>query len=153
MDSSRLVLTAMTMETALNLVWLGVTLAVLGLWRFRWAGSRRKPGHDVRLEAVAMICILALLFPVISLTDDLHPEVVPVEAASSKRSLCLLTASSAHAGSQVSSSSPQPFVFLNLRQSPAPIELAFAGYLSDFQAAQRLSADGSRPGRAPPSLT
>lgn len=142
----------MTMETALNLVWLVVTLAVLGLWRFRWTGARRKPGHDVRLEAVAMICILALLFPVISLTDDLHPEVVPVEASSSKRSLCLLAAPSTHAGSSAQTSSPQHFVFFNSRNLSARFELAFAGYVSDLRATHPFSAARVSPGRAPPSL-
>lgn len=142
----------MTMETVLNLVWLGVTLAVLGLWRFRWTGARRKPGHDVRLEAVAMVCILALLFPVISLTDDLHPEVVPVEAASSKRALRLLAAPSAHAGSQAQTSSPQQFVFDNLRQSSARIVLAFAASVSDIPVVQPLLANRLNTGRAPPQL-
>ena len=140
------------METVLNLVWLGVTLSALWLWRFRWTGARRKPGHDVRLEAVAMICILALLFPVISLTDDLHPEVVPVEAASSKRSLCLLAAPSAHAGRPAQTSSPQQFAFFNLRESPAAVELAFAGHVSDVHAELPLSAFKVSRGRDPPSL-
>lgn len=144
--------TAMTMETALNLVWLGVTLAVIWLWRFRWTGARRKPGHNVRLEAVAMICILALLFPVISLTDDLHPEVVPAEASSSKRSLCLLAAPGAHANGQVQTSSPQQFILFSFRNLSARIELAFAGYVSDLCIAHPLSTARVNSGRAPPSL-
>ena len=40
-----------------------------------------------------MVCVLALLFPVISLTDDLHPETVAVDAASGKRNACLIAAS------------------------------------------------------------
>lgn len=142
----------MTMETVLNLVWLGVTLATLWLWRFRWTGARRKPGHDVRLEAVAMICILALLFPVISLTDDLHPEVVPVEASSSKRSLCLLAAPSAHGNSQAHTSSPQQYVFFTSHELTARIELAFAGYVSDIRLVHALSAVSVSSSRAPPSL-
>jgi hypothetical protein len=45
------------------------------------------------MEAAAMVCFLALLFPVISLTDDLHPETVAVDAASGKRNACLIAAS------------------------------------------------------------
>jgi hypothetical protein len=48
------------------------------------------------MEAVAMVCVLALLFPVISLTDDLHPETVAVDAASGKRNACLIAASAPH---------------------------------------------------------
>jgi hypothetical protein len=44
------------------------------------------------MEAIAMVCFLSLLFPVISLTDDLHPEIVAVDAASGKRNACLIAA-------------------------------------------------------------
>ena len=84
------------METFLNLVWLAVTVAAIWLWRFRWIVSRRNPRHSTRMEAVAMVCVLALLFPVISLTDDLHPETVAVDAASGKRNACLIAASAPH---------------------------------------------------------
>jgi hypothetical protein len=80
------------METILNLVWLAVTVAAICLWRFRWTVSRKYPGHSTRMEAVAMVCFLSLLFPVISLTDDLHPEIVAVDAASGKRNACLIAA-------------------------------------------------------------
>src|ERR1700739_4748939 len=84
------------METLLNLVWLAVTVAAIWLWRFHWTVSRRNPRHSTRMEAVSMVCILALLFPVISLTDDLHPEIVAVDAASGKRNACLIAASAPH---------------------------------------------------------
>jgi hypothetical protein len=141
----------MTIETILNLVWLAVTLAALGLWRFRWTGARRNPGHNVRLEAVAMVCILALLFPVISLTDDLHPEVIPVDASSSKRALCLLAAQHAH-GSHAGTSSHQQFVFTVSRGALAQVELAFAGYASHSPVPNPLSRRSASSGRAPPSL-
>ena len=84
------------METFLNLVWLAVALAAIGLWRFRWARSRRHPSYSSRMETAAMVCFLALLFPVISLTDDLHPETAVVDAASGKRNACLIAASACH---------------------------------------------------------
>ncbi|HWX38623.1 MAG TPA: hypothetical protein VNY09_05230 [Candidatus Sulfotelmatobacter sp.] len=141
----------MTIEAILNLVWLGVTLAALWLWRFRWKGARRSPGHNVRLEAVAMICILALLFPVISLTDDLHPEVIPVDATSSKRALCLLAAQHAH-GSHAGASSNQQFVFAVFRDSHVQLELGFAGYVRHSPALNPLSRRSVTSERAPPSL-
>jgi hypothetical protein len=84
------------METFLNLVWLVITVAALWLWRFRWTVSRQDPEHSPRMQAVAMVCFLALLFPVISLTDDLHPETAVVDAASGKRNACLIAASASH---------------------------------------------------------
>jgi hypothetical protein len=140
----------MTMETILNLVWLAVTLAALWLWRFRWKGARRKPGHDVRLEAVAMVCVLALLFPVISLTDDLHPEVIPAEAASSKRALCLLQAKQTHGGTHAGTN--QHFLFACLRESLTPGKLEFSCLVLLLPVSQPLSGSSVRSGRAPPSL-
>jgi hypothetical protein len=84
------------METTLNLIWLAVTVAAIWLWRFRWSVSHENPRHSMRLESVAMVCVLALLFPVISLTDDLHPETVAVDSASGKRNACLIAASCPH---------------------------------------------------------
>jgi len=85
------------METILNLVWLAVTLVVIWLWHFRWTVSRENPRHTIRAEAVAIICLIALLFPVISLTDDLHPEILAVDAVGGKRNASLLVANAATA--------------------------------------------------------
>ena len=68
-------------ETILNLIWLVITLAGVWLWRFRWHASRRDKRGRVTMELVAVVCVLALLFPVISLTDDLHPEIMVADAA------------------------------------------------------------------------
>jgi hypothetical protein len=84
------------METTLNLIWLVVTIAAVCIWRFRWSVSRENPRHSTRIEVIAIICVLALLFPVISLTDDLHPEIVPADTVSSKRNHCLLVAGNSH---------------------------------------------------------
>jgi hypothetical protein len=92
------------METILNLVWLAVTLAVLGLWRFRWSVSRGNRRHSPKLEAVAILCFIALVFPVISLTDDLHPEIVAVDAVGGKRNSCLLAAGSCNARAPIKDS-------------------------------------------------
>jgi hypothetical protein len=142
----------MILETILNLIWLAVTLMALWLWRFRWTGARRAPGHNVRLEAVAMICILALLFPVISLTDDLHPEVIPVDATSSKRALCLAAAQHAHGSSRARISSSHPFVFAVFRDPLAQAELGFAGYISHSPLLDPLPNRSVPSERAPPSL-
>jgi hypothetical protein len=139
------------METILNLIWLAVTLAALCLWRLRWAGTRRKPGHNVRLEAVAMVCILALLFPVISLTDDLHPEVIPVDAASSKRALVLLAAQHAH-GSQAGATLHQQFAFNIFRTASDSPEMQIAGCMPRARILLPLSCSAAPSGRAPPSF-
>src|ERR1019366_6052590 len=114
------------METILNLLWLIVTLAALWLWRFRWLVSRRNPRARVFLETVAMGCALALLFPVISLTDDLHPEIVAVDAASGKRSSCLLVAGM----TRMAHATPMSDAHSALAVLPPPfarVELSIAG--------------------------
>ncbi|HEV2961079.1 MAG TPA: hypothetical protein VG649_04575 [Candidatus Angelobacter sp.] len=65
------------MELVLNFVWLGIScvLLVLGIPLIlsqRLACSRWS-------AAVALVCILCLLFPVISMTDDLHNTPAVVE--------------------------------------------------------------------------
>src|ERR1700680_4694329 len=73
------------METILNLVWLSITLGIAGVWGLRWLPPRRHPRRRVIREAIALGCALALLFPAISVTDDLHPAIVAVEATAGKR--------------------------------------------------------------------
>lgn len=97
------------METVLNLLWLAVTLIALWFWRFRWSASRRNQ-RRVLPEVVAIGCALALLFPVISLTDDLHPEIVIVDAPSGKRNFCLVLAGSSHLPNLTHSSRVHSFV-------------------------------------------
>ena len=141
----------MTVETILNLIWLGITLAALGLWRFRWKRAHRGPGHNVRLETVAMICILALLFPVISLTDDLHPEVIPVDATSSKRALCLLAAQNGH-GSHAGDVSHQHFDFDCPHAGLADAQAQFVGQVSDPRPIEPVFRHVTTSDRAPPAL-
>jgi hypothetical protein len=85
------------METILNLVWLAITLGIAAVWSLRWLPARRHPRRRAVREAVALGCALALLFPAISLTDDLHPAIVAVDAASGKRNACQFVAQLAHA--------------------------------------------------------
>ena len=58
------------LETALNLVWLSVSAALMlfGSIQVMRAGKDRSRG----MTAVAMVCLICLLFPVISMTDDLY---------------------------------------------------------------------------------
>ncbi len=58
------------MELALNFVWLGISCAllVLGIPLIRSQSGARSRW----CVAIGLVCILCLLFPVISMTDDLH---------------------------------------------------------------------------------
>lgn len=140
------------LETILNLVWVGVTLGGVWLWRFRWAASRRRPDHNFRQEAVAVVCVLALLFPVISLTDDLHPEVVPVDSVSSKRNHGLLLAHGAHAAHSKPISGSQALATALIPRSPAVFQLFFAWLACVVHLGQSVSRGAAIFGRAPPFL-
>jgi hypothetical protein len=139
------------METTLNLAWLGVTVALVWLWRFRWAVSRRDPRSSPNLEVVALVCVLALLFPVISLTDDLHPEIVAVDSVSGKRNARLIAAASvprrdvtAHWGTQLISallSRAVPGASLASTRFEMPLRLLASTFTAN-----------TRFGRSPPSL-
>jgi len=61
------------MELLLNIFWLTVALLAVGLW---WRGESSSPCVHLRSrlpQFVILACVLILLFPVVSVTDDLHP--------------------------------------------------------------------------------
>ena len=71
------------MEILLNLAWLLVAVVcAFGLLR----RARREPDSaNMWLLATAVLCIVVLLFPVISMTDDLHAEVFTAEESGKRR--------------------------------------------------------------------
>jgi hypothetical protein len=139
------------METLLNLLWLAVTLAALWLWRFRWRASRRDPQARVLPEVIAIGCALALLFPVISLTDDLHPETIAVDASSGKRNLCLLSSGATRSANLTPAVGGHSAfaVFRPLFRGP---ELVPAVITSPSEVFRYFLPSRNRLGRSPPSL-
>jgi hypothetical protein len=64
------------MEIVLNLAWVFLTVTMTGLWlRF---GAREVV--DRRIQVVALLLLLLVLFPVISVSDDLLALQCPAEA-------------------------------------------------------------------------
>ena len=72
------------MELLLNLIWLAVAAGAL----LAFARSRRRSARMAHVPygtaLVALTCVVVLLFPVISASDDLHPAQALVEDASKK---------------------------------------------------------------------
>lgn len=58
------------METLLNLVWLGVSATLLLICGTHVARARQIRSRT--MAAIALVCLICLLFPVISMTDDLN---------------------------------------------------------------------------------
>lgn len=76
------------MELILNLVWLVLALAAIGYCRHRWCSSEAEAeAHPIHRKWIALGCALVLLFFVISLTDDLHPELASLEDSSGSKRL------------------------------------------------------------------
>ncbi len=59
------------MELLLNLIWLAVVLGTTVMFAL-WMARGGCDGRRTWLVATALVCVLALLFPIISITDDLH---------------------------------------------------------------------------------
>jgi hypothetical protein len=71
------------MEVLFNAMWLLVAIGAFLFWRperFRHCSAERADSRFLGILALA--CALVLLFPVISLTDDLHAEQAPMEDSS-----------------------------------------------------------------------
>lgn len=70
------------MEVLLNTIWLIVAAAALFFWEFR---AQKLPWHSkqyCRRRILSLVVVLVFLFPVISLTDDLHAEQAAMEDSS-----------------------------------------------------------------------
>ena len=85
------------MELILNLLWLtvGIFAAIrIGIWAMAQPDTRASQ-RRVRLAVVATVCAVALMFPIISMTDymDSHAALVE-EAATAKRLVTASTESS-----------------------------------------------------------
>jgi hypothetical protein len=74
------------MELLLNLAWMLMALPAYWLWR---RSERSRAGRLVSsLQCVlALGCVLVLLFPVISASDDLHVMRAEMEESASKRTI------------------------------------------------------------------
>ena len=71
------------MEVLLNTVWLLVAIGAFILWRpEKHRAIHAGRGYSRGLGILALTCALVLLFPVISLTDDLHGEQATMEDSS-----------------------------------------------------------------------
>jgi hypothetical protein len=114
------------METLLNVLWLIVALGLIGLWKFRWRRARRTAHGRILPEVIAICCAISLLLPAISLTDDLHPEVVAVDAVSGKRNRATLAARASRVDEASRKSGIHSAAAL-LALSTAEIELRDAG--------------------------
>jgi|SRR5579863_6275815 len=135
------------MELLLNLSWLVIALAAVFMLRGNW---RRRKGPPLR-EWIALATFLFLLFPVISLTDDLHPEIALAEAATGKKHFQILSGHGPNSQPQTSHSPGVHAIVVQSRLFPAPA-VSFAA-LVDWGAPKTFSAPTEvTSGRSPPTI-
>ena len=71
---------SLIVELLFNLLWVGISTGLLGLWL---SGRRRRtddaPRHGARMQIAALAVLILILFPVVSLTDDLQACTAPAE--------------------------------------------------------------------------
>ncbi len=72
------------MELFLNFVWVLIAVFGLSVWRVCWAPGRSGRREPLR-EWTAIVAALVLLFFAVSLTDDLHSDLVLFEESANGR--------------------------------------------------------------------
>ena len=140
------------MELILNITWVLLAAATLWVWRTRWVHERNRTlSHSLR-EWTAVSVALILLFFAVSMSDDLHPEMMLFEdSATSRRSSSLSVDahhSPLHSGAPRHTTVPAVvaalFALENLRVSRTEVlDLELAALCFDGE---------SRSCRAPPLL-
>jgi hypothetical protein len=72
-------------ELALNLLWAGIAATLLGLWTAPGFAHKKKRGAGIAL--LALLCVICVLFPIVSMTDDLSASPADPETLKSKLGL------------------------------------------------------------------
>jgi len=72
------------MEVLLNILWLALCNLAVWYWLRCWQRNSQRRSTTVQLSTLA--CILVLLFPVISASDDLYAIQVPFETSDTQKS-------------------------------------------------------------------
>jgi hypothetical protein len=135
------------MELLLNLAWLVIALLAICLLRGNWRRRKGPPLH----KWVALATFLFLLFPVISLTDDLHPEIALAEAATGKRNFHLLSAHGSDSQSHPSHSPDETAIAV--RNQSFHVRVATFSLLIETNVSKTSSAPAKETsGRSPPSV-
>ena len=133
------------MEIGLNFLWLLLAVAAFLVWGREAARPSTRP-HALKLAALG--CALALLFPVISVTDDLHAQQAVMEDSNpSKRTL----QAASHAPIHVPKLGHPLIAEAGLVVS-LPVLMVLGNITSAFLATPSFFAADSHRGRAPPSL-
>jgi hypothetical protein len=138
------------MELFLNILWVFIALACLCVWRSSWAMQPREREHASWRQWTAFVCALILLFFMVSLTDDLHSELVVFEECSASRRHATCLACPHHAPQSHAAGS----VYATLTTPSFTCDLARIGAVTPAPDDSRLVFHvGRTSGRAPPVIS
>jgi len=136
-------------ELALNILWLSIAVTATATWRLSWARERVSSSRDKVREFTAFACVLVLLFFAVSLTDDLHQNVLLFDESSGVRR---------HGGNMLRANqhgddkAPHGLAFATLPSRPlhfAAPDFVVALFL-DLESTKILTFAAEPVGRAPP---
>lgn len=132
-------------ELLLNLCWLALVLPAFLLWRRRSSSDRTVRRSFLFLCALG--CVLILLFPIISASDDLHSSGLAIEE--SKRTVC----HGGHCTFSPYGPLAHPTQLAIVAMGIPPLRWARAGMVLPFsQSSSEAIAPVRKTGRAPPAL-
>jgi len=135
------------MELLLNCLWLMLALPAIWLWRRAPHSCHESREFNSGRCLIALACLLILLFPVISATDDLHAARAEMEESNSSKRALKQSAGEKGVRIHYSTSPPQLLSLLFAR----PNDEMFAGPVIQNDLAPEPGPLGIQPGRAPPS--
>jgi hypothetical protein len=78
------------METFLNVVWVLLVMLALCVWQRRWVRQHGDSRRNPLQEWTAFVCVMVMMFYVVSMTDDLHPEIFLCDGSTGGRRASLV---------------------------------------------------------------
>jgi hypothetical protein len=137
------------METFLNVVWVLLVVVALCVWQRRWVRQKGGSRRNSIQEWTAFVCVMVLMFYVVSMTDDLHPEILLCDGCSTGRRTSLVRPC-AHRSSTKAQAPSSPSAAI-LPRVNSPNSLSTAGVIAPPAQSAILFFAGDRSiARAPP---
>ena len=87
------------MELLLNLLWVATALAAFSVFMRKDTATCQLPEVPYRKALLALACVLVLLFPFVSASDDLHPTQAVLEDATKRMQQAIAPIQHVEAGS------------------------------------------------------
>jgi hypothetical protein len=136
------------MELFLNFLWVLIAVFGLSVWRVCWVPGRSGRREPLR-EWTAAVAALVFLFFAVSLSDDLHSDLVLFEESAGGRRQAVVLAS-AHSSEPGGKEASAPSLAV-LPSATWAHQLYCIGYIAPFkETLHSLSESDLRFGRAPP---